>query len=315
MNWITRNRLFAALWVCALALVLSACAANGEEGAADGGKLKVTTTIGMITDVVKEVGGEHVEVTGLMGEGTDPHLFKATQGDIRRLEDADLIFYNGLHLEAQLGEVLEKMSEDRPVIAVSKDVDRSMLHAGDPALDEEYDPHIWFDVSLWMQAVETVTAALAEQDPDHAEAYRSNADAYLAEMEELHQYARDQIALIPEQQRVLITAHDAFGYFGSAYGIRVMGLQGMSTASEAGVKDVTQLRDFIIENNIKAIFVESSVSEENIKAVIEGAKSKGHEVKIGGTLYSDAMGPADTPEGTYLGMVRHNVDTIVTALK
>lgn len=302
-----KNVWFAFVMILAFGVLATACGTNEET--ADG-KLKVTSTIGMITDVARHIGGEHVNVTGLMKEGTDPHLYKATQGDIKRLESADLILYNGLHLEAAMAEVIGNM--DKPTVAVGEHIDVSRLIG---ASDYPYDPHIWFDVQLWMQASEAIRDALIEQDPDNEQSYRDNAEAYLAKLQELDDYARTQIASIPKESRVMITAHDAFSYFGKAYDIDVRGLQGISTASEAGVKDVADLRDFIIERGIKAIFVETSVSGASIEAVIEGAKAKGYDLKEGGSLFSDAMGAEGTEEGTYIGMVRHNVDTIVGALK
>ncbi len=276
--------------------------------------IKATTTIGMISDIVKQVGGENVEVTGLMKAGVDPHLYKASQGDIKLLDHADIIFYNGLHLEGKMVEILEKIGESKPAVAVSDSIDPKTLRSGDQT-GTQYDPHIWFNVQHWMKATEKVRDTLIELAPDHKAVFESNAEAYLKQLKELDQYAKDQIASIPEASRVLVTAHDAFGYFGDAYGIEVMGLQGMSTASEYGSKDVSELRDFLVEKKIKAVFVESSVPKKAIEAVIQGAKEKGHTIAIGGELFSDAMGPEGTPEGTYIGMVRHNVDTIVKALK
>lgn len=304
-------------WIGIILLVLSmtvwsACTAAPSDV---NGKVKVTATIGMITDIVREVGGERVAVTGLMPAGVDPHLYKASQGDIRRLEDADIIFYNGLFLEGKMAEILALMSKEKPTYAVTDNIPRDRLLQGDPELEEEFDPHVWFDVSLWMMAVEKVRDELMQFDSEHEEVYRANADRYLERLEELHAYAKEQIARIPEQSRVLVTAHDAFGYFGEAYQIEVIGLQGLSTASEAGSKDVTDLRDLLVDRNIKAVFVESSVPKTYIEAVIEGARQKGHEVVIGGELYSDAMGEEGTPEGTYVGMVEHNIKTIVEALQ
>lgn len=295
-------------------LVLSAC---GESvGPNDDGKLRITATTGMIADAARQVGGDYVEVTGLMGAGIDPHLYKASQGDVRKLDHADIIFYNGLHLEGKMGEIFEKLESKKPVVAVASNLKEAQLLSDAAATGEAaHDPHIWFDVRLWMSAVEVIRDALAEKDPEHAEQYASNADAYLTEMEKLDAYARDQIASIPEERRILVTAHDAFGYFGKAYGLQVTGLQGMNTMSEYGSKDVSGLRDFLVDNGIKAVFIESSVSSKSIESVIEGAKKLGHEVVIGGELFSDAMGDAGTPEGTYLGMVKHNVDAIVEALK
>jgi len=304
--------------LCITSAVLTACGSGGgsESGHASGGALKITTTIGMITDVVRQIGGEHVEVTGLMKSNVDPHLFKASHGDIKRLEEAEIIFYNGLHLEGKMIDILEKMADRKTTVAVSDYVDRAELRTGaENGLDTEYDPHIWFNVKHWMKAAESIRDTLKERDPDHAADYDRNAAAYLAQLRELDDETAAQIATIPEQARVLVTAHDAFGYFGDAYGLQVMGLQGISTASEAGTKDVTDLRDFLVRNRIKAVFIESSVPRKAIDAVIQGAREQGHELAIGGELFSDAMGEDGTPEGTYIGMVRHNVNTIVNALK
>lgn len=306
------KRLLLVLAIAVLALMASACSKEAFQNSE--GKLKITTTIGMITDAVKIIGGDHVEVVGLMGTGVDPHLYKASQGDIAKLDQAELIFYNGLHLEGKMVDIFEQMAKKKPTIAVSDNIGRSMLRAGDEEMGE-FDPHIWFDVRLWISAVETIRDGLIEHDAAHADAYRKNAEAYLAELEALHQEVTEQIASIPEESRVLVTAHDAFGYFGDAYGIEVMGLQGLSTASEAGTKDVSDLRDYLVDKKIKAVFIETSVPDKAIKAVIQGAKEKNHEIQIGGELFSDAMGEDGTPEGTYIGMVKHNVSTIVNALK
>jgi manganese/zinc/iron transport system substrate-binding protein len=305
-----------AIALVVLVVVMSAC---GEQKSSTGGsaegKVRATATIGMISDLVRNVGGEHVEVSGIMKAGVDPHLYKASEGDIGKLDQADIIFYNGLHLEGKMVEILEKMAKDKPAVAVSNNIPASKLLAGDPKQGTEYDPHIWFNVQHWMSAVEIIRDELVKIDPSHADAYKENAEQYLKKLEELDAYAKEQIASIPEKQRVLVTAHDAFGYFGEAYSIKVMGLQGISTASEAGTRDVTVLRDYLVDNKIKAVFIESSVPRKAIDAVVQGAKEKGHTIVIGGELYSDAMGEEGTEEGTYIGMVRHNVDTIVKALK
>jgi manganese/zinc/iron transport system substrate-binding protein len=268
----------------------------------------------MIADIVENVGGERVEVTALMGPGVDPHLYKASEGDVIELQGADVIFYNGLHLEAQMGDVLERLNEfGIKTVAVTDQIDRSLLQAP-PQFQGNYDPHVWFDVTLWMKAVEQVRETLVELDPASRSRYEVNAEAYLAELAELHQYVLDQASLIPPDQHVLITAHDAFNYFGRAYGFEVRGLQGISTEAQAGTADVQALAKFIAERQIPAIFVESSVPQRNIEAVQAAVRARGFEVKIGGSLFSDAMGSEGTPEGTYLGMVRHNIDTIVAAL-
>ncbi len=308
---VVNRRVSMSMLLLLIAALISGCAATEAKN----DKVRVTTTIGMIKDIVDQVGGEHVSVIGLMPSGVDPHLYKATQGDIKRLEDAQIIFYNGLHLEGKMAEILAQLSKKKPVYAVTESIPKERLLQGDLESETEFDPHVWFNVELWMMAVESVRDRLIEYDPEQEAAYRANAEAYLSQLQQLHQKAIDQLASIPEASRVLVTAHDAFGYFGEAYGIEVMGLQGLSTASEAGTKDVTELRDLLVERKIKAVFVESSVSPKYIEAVIQGAKEKGHELVIGGELFSDAMGAEGTPEGTYIGMVEHNVRTITNALK
>ncbi|MGG1600681.1 metal ABC transporter solute-binding protein, Zn/Mn family [Paenibacillus naphthalenovorans] len=310
------KRFIMTLLFLGLAIALAACGAPKETGgnAAAGGKIQVVSTTGMIHDLVKQVGGEHVEAQALMQPGVDPHLYKASQGDLRKLEQAELIFYNGLHLEGKMIDIFEQMAKSKPTVPVTKNIAESELLASDDQ-GMEHDPHVWFNVRHWISATETIRDELVKLDAAHADSYKNNAEAYIIQLEELDQYVKTQIANIPEQQRVLVTAHDAFGYFGKAYGIQVRGLQGMNTASEYGSKDVSELRDYLVANKIKAIFVESSVPKKSIEAVIEGAKRQGHDIRIGGELFSDAMGEEGTPEGTYLGMVRHNVDTIVKALK
>ncbi|MEB6550311.1 zinc ABC transporter substrate-binding protein [Heyndrickxia sporothermodurans] len=294
--------------------LLSACTKVSTDSKPIDGKIKVTTTIGMIKDIVDHVGGNHVKTIGLMKSGVDPHLYKASQGDIKKLEDADMIFYNGLHLEGKMVDIFEKLAKKKTTVPVSKNIPETDLRVWDDGT-EGYDPHIWFNVKHWITATETVRDELIKFDSKHKENYVNNADEYIEKLKELDQYTTEKIASIPKESRVLVTAHDAFGYFGDAYEIKVMGLQGISTASEYGAKDVSQLRDFLVDKKIKAVFVESSVPKKAINAVVEGAKKKGHEVKIGGELYSDAMGKEGTDEGTYIGMVKHNVDTIVNALK
>ena len=301
------------LAVLTFALLLSACAT--ESASNSNGKLNIVTTTGMIADITKNVGGEHVEVTALMGPGVDPHLYKASEGDVRRLQEANIVFYNGLHLEAQMGEVLEKMNEfGIKTVAVTNKIDPSLLQSP-PQFAGNYDPHVWFDVTLWMKAVEQVKETLAETDPANASEYEANATAYLTELEELHQYVLTQAETIPADKRIIITAHDAFSYFGRAYGFDVRGLQGISTESQAGTADVQDLANFIVEKQIPAIFVESSVPQRNVEAVQAAVQAQGFDVQIGGSLFSDAMGSEGTPEGTYIGMVKHNIDIIAAALK
>jgi len=297
------------------ALFLAAGCDPKAQGDVAGRKIRVTTTIGMVADTVRNVGGERVEVTALMGPGVDPHLYKASEGDIARLSEADLILYGGLNLEGKMGEIFQKMqAAGKPTVAVSEAVDRSLLREP-PEFQGHPDPHIWFDVSMWEQTVPAVVEALAKVDPGSRSLYEQNGAAYEGRLKELHGYCKQQLAAIPKPQRVLLTAHDAFGYFGRAYDVEVLGLQGISTASDYGLKDIQDKVNLIVSRKVKAVFVESSVPRRSIEAVVAGAKARGHEVKIGGTLFSDAMGAAGTPEGTYEGMVRFNVDTIVRALK
>ncbi len=293
-------------------LVILGCDKKAPDTLTDR-KVRVVATIGMITDVVKNVGGEDVEVVGMMGPGVDPHLYKPSAKDIQRLNSAQIIFYNGLHLEAKLGDVLAKMSGDTKSVAVTDGIDKTHL-LSPPEFDRQYDPHLWFDVTLWMKVVEKVRDTLIEVDIDNEGTYQDNAERYLTKLTELHQYVKTQAERVPPEQRVLVTAHDAFNYFGQAYGFEVRGLQGISTVSEAAISDVRELATFIAERQIPAIFVESSVPSRSLEAVKAAVKSKGFDVQIGGELFSDAMGNEGTPEGTYIGMVKHNIDTIVKAL-
>jgi manganese/zinc/iron transport system substrate-binding protein len=290
---------------------LPAC--QPPENVGNEGKLQVVCTTGMIADAVSRVAGDLAGVESLMGPGVDPHLYKASQGDLAKLGGADMIFYNGLHLEGKMGEILEKVGKRMPVIAVSEGVDQSRLLELE-GFSGTYDPHIWFDVQLWSQVVVFIGEKLAAQDPAHADTYRQRAAAYRDELARIDEWVRSELGKVPAEQRVLITAHDAFAYFGRAYGVEVRGLQGISTMSEYGLRDVSDLVEFISSRRIPAIFVESSVPAKSLEAVAEGCRQRGHEVAIGGTLYSDAMGAAGTPEGTYTGMVKANVQTIVQAL-
>ncbi|WP_404347358.1 zinc ABC transporter substrate-binding protein [Sutcliffiella horikoshii] len=296
----------------AISLGLTACSsgANSDENET----IQVTTTIAQIADIVENIGGDKVKVESLMGPGIDPHLYKASQGDLSKLNDADIIFYNGLRLEGRMGDILNKMAEEKPTIPVAESVPSDLLLKAEGETDK-MDPHIWFDISLWLYAVEEVKNTLVEEDEENAAYYEKNAEAYINELKELDAYAKEQIATIPPESRVLVTAHDAFQYFGEAYDMEVTGLQGLSTDAEFGLNDVRSIVDLLVERDIKAVFVESSISEDSINAVVQGAESRGHTVKIGGELYSDAMGAAGTETGTYLGMFRHNIETIVDSLK
>jgi len=274
--------------------------------------IKVVCTTGMVADLAKQLGGQHVDVVQLMGEGVDPHLYKTSPGDVSQMNSADIILYSGLHLEGKMSDLFARMAKKKEIFAVTaKTKPNRILHneADTP------DPHVWFDVALWSDAMLVVRDALAAFDPPHAEEYRASADAYQKQLVGLDEYARHEIASIPEKQRVMVTAHDAFRYFGRAYEIEVRGIQGINTEGEASVKEINNLVNLLVLRKIKAVFVESSVSERNIRALIEGCRARDHEITIGGELFSDAMGKDGTPEGTYAGMVKHNVDTIVRALK
>lgn len=297
-----------------LALAAGCAAPAGEEAARREGPLRVVTTTGLIGDAARAVAGPHAEVESLMSTGVDPHLYKASESDVRKLAEADLILYNGLHLEGKMADVLVKMARSRPVVAVTEEIPEELLREP-PELAGQYDPHVWFDVSLWRRTLEPIVRELSALDPAHAADYRANADRFAAELEALDTWVEERAAELPPERRLLVTAHDAFGYFGRRYGFEVVGIQGISTVSEAGLQDVERVVDLVVERRVPALFVESSVPRRAIEAVQAAVRSRGHEVTIGGELYSDSMGPAGTEAGTYPGMVRHNVDTIVDALK
>jgi manganese/zinc/iron transport system substrate-binding protein len=285
----------------------------GEAGAVEG-TIQATTTTTMITDLVERVGGDEVEVTGLMGPGVDPHLYEASQGDIEALQAADAVFYNGLFLEGQMEEILEQIGQRTPTVRVTEAIPEDrLLESVDYA--GQNDPHVWFDVTMWQTTVDPVVEQLSELKPESAEDFEQRGEEYKQEMEEVHSYVEEEISTIPEGQRVMVTAHDAFRYFGEQYGVEVQGLQGLSTESEAGTGDVRELADFLVENEIPAVFVESSIPRRNVEAVQAAAEAQGWDLEIPDeVLYSDAMGDPGTEEGTYPGMVRHNVETIVGAL-
>lgn len=297
----------------ALAILHFGCSERSDKPV-DSGHLNAVATTGMIADLVGKIGAERVAVTGLMGPGVDPHYYKATQGDLRHLTEADVIFYNGLFLEGKLDGIFQKMARTKTVVAVSRTIPEGQLRKP-TEFEGNYDPHIWFDVDLWRSAIAVVVATLSEVDPGGAGRFAANGRQYSESLAELDAWVHDQIRQIPDHRRVLVTAHDAFGYFGRAYGMEVIGLQGISTVAEYGVNDVRNLVDLIVTRRIPAIFVESSVPERSINAVREGAMARGHKVAVGGTLYSDAMGESGSGADTYVGMFRSNVNTLVKALK
>lgn len=272
----------------------------------------VVTTIGMIADIAAQIAGPHGEVVALMGPGSDPHLYTPRRADIARLSRADLILYHGLQLEGNTNEALKAQRSRVPVVAVGERIAESYpILAGDAGGP---DPHVWMDVAAWKIAVDVIAEALISKDPGNADEYRAEARRIVEEMEELDRRVAEAMETVPERNRVLVTAHDAFSYFGRAYGIEVRGIQGISTESEAGLRDINQLVDLLVERRIPAVFVESTVPQRAVRSLVEGAASRGHQVSIGGELHSDALGPAGSEGATYIGMIRHNCRTIVAAL-
>jgi len=302
------------------AMVLAGCSNIGErEGLTVGskGEVRAVTTTNFITDLVHQVGGDRVEVIGLMGPGVDPHLYKASAGDVEDLRKADVIFYGGLYLEAKMEDVFEEVGESKPVFAVTDRMPRSRLldaPSGAPQ-DEEYDPHVWFDVSLWKYAVDEVEAGLIEVDPAGASTYRANARRYRRKLDALDREVARRLRSIPAGRRVLVTSHDAFRYLGRRYGIDVAAIQGLSTAAEATTADIERVAGTIADRGVKAVFVESSVPPQTIDAVLASARKRGQDAIIGGELFSDAAGREGTPEGTYVGMLRSNVEHLVEGLR
>ena len=278
------------------------------------GKLKVVVTTSMLTDLVKNIGGDLIELQGLMGAGVDPHLYKASEGDVSKLFNADVIFYNGLHLEGKLVAVFEKMEAQKTTVALGEFLAKEGL-IGSDYFASNYDPHVWFNIQYFKEFSDKVTSVLSEKDPKNASSYTVNNLAFQQELDLLHSAVVNTIATLAPEKRILVTAHDAFNYFGKAYGFKVVGLQGLSTATEAGVQDVQKLSEYIIANKVKAIFIESSVPRRTIEALEAAVLSKGHQVSIGGSLYSDALGDGGSVEGTYVGMFLYNVKTIVNALQ
>lgn len=296
--------------ICLFVIFLVACKAPTKSS----GKLKVVVTTTMLTDLVKNIGGDLIDLQGLMGAGVDPHLYKASEGDVSKLFNADVIFYNGLHLEGKLVAVFEKMETQKTTVALGEFLAKEGL-IGSDYFASNYDPHVWFNIQYFKEFSDKVTSVLSEKDPKNAASFTANNLAFQQKLDLLHTAVVNTIATLAPEKRILVTAHDAFNYFGKAYGFKVVGLQGLSTATEAGVQDVQKLSEYIIANKVKAIFIESSVPRRTIEALQEAVLSKGHQVSIGGSLYSDALGDADSVEGTYVGMFLYNIKTIVNALQ
>ncbi|ADB54159.1 metal ABC transporter solute-binding protein, Zn/Mn family [Conexibacter woesei] len=308
----------AALGTLGIAL-LAGC--GSSEGTAAGAtvpvdrKVAVTTTTNFITDTVRQIGGDRVEVTGLMGPGVDPHLYKASARDVADLRDADVVFYGGLHLEGKMGDLLGKLAEKQTTTAVMEEIPERDLLEPPAGLNAEHDPHVWFDVANWKVVARTIADTLKQKDPAHAAEYDERLAAYLRELDATDRYVERRIAEIPPRQRVLITSHDAFQYFGKRYAIDVAGIQGISTVAEATTADVQRIAQLIADRDVKAVFIESSVPRQTIDAVLAAAEQKGADAHVGGELYTDAAGDEGTPEGTYIGMVRANADKIAEGLR
>lgn len=308
-------------WVKGLALMagvvsLAACGNEQTDEVSEDNPLNVVATTSMIADLMETIGGEKVSVEGLMGPGVDPHEYQPSTSDVNAMQEADIVAYNGLMLEAGFVEAFEQLDERGVFTIVMADAlnEGDLLDPEEDEEDLEYDPHIWFSVSHWETITTYVADQLSEKDPDNEDYYQANAEAYLVELGELRTYIEERIEEVPEQSRYLVTAHDAFQYFGEEFNFEVVGLQGLNTQTEAGTGDISQLADFLVDNEINAVFVESSVSPRNIEALIEAAGSRGHEVVNAGELYSDALGSEEDDAETYIKMYRANIDTIVDGL-
>ena len=302
-----------------LSLTLASCAPsssqNGTGSTSGSSSLSIIATTSIVADLVVHIGGEHVDVNSLMGPGIDPHLYKASEGDVIKMAQADIIFYNGLHLEGKMTDVFEQMKRNGIyTYEIAREALPDSLLIASTSFSGTHDPHVWFDVSLWAMCAQYVSETLSALKPEAAEYFASQANTYIAELDTLEAYIEEQVAQVPDEQRVLITSHDAFGYFGKAYGFNVRALQGLSTISEAGTADVQELASFVAERQIPALFIESSVSPRGIEAVKAAVEARDFQVAIGGFLYSDALGDPNGPERTYIGTARHNIDTIVEGL-
>jgi manganese/zinc/iron transport system substrate-binding protein len=300
-------------WLLLAVVIVSFLGCDATEEKASGGPYTVVCTVGMVSDVVRQVAGERAKIVSLLGTGVDPHSYRPTRDDIVQLQKADVVFYAGLRLEGKLSDVLQSLGEKKPVFAVADAIDPARLLSPEGG-HGAHDPHVWMDASLWTETAGVVAKHLSAYDPTHAAEYEANAKAFVEKCKALHDYGKSALATVPPESRLLVTSHDAFSYFGRAYNIEVMGVQGISTESEANIKSINALVDLLVARKVKAVFVESSVSAKNVQAIIEGARSRGHPVIIGGELYSDAMGEEGTYEGTYLGMIDHNITIVTRAL-
>lgn len=313
-NLLNSHRNIFFIFLLSLLLLFISC--GGEDQGSEEKETSIpyiVCTTGMIGDVTANILGDEAQVKVLMGPGVDPHLYKATQGDLAELRKADVILYNGHHLEGKMGELFEKLSQTRTTIPVTEQIPEEKLNIVDSERGT-VDPHLWFDVSLWIEVSRGIRDTLFQLYPDLKQSRGDTADAYLQELQKLDEWVESELNTIPEQQRILISAHDAYEYFGKRYDLQVKGLQGLSTVAQYSLKDVSDLVDFIIDNRIPAIFLESVVPERSMKAVIEGCEKRDYQLKLGGTLFADAMGEEGSPEGTYIGMVEYNVNLITDAL-
>src|SRR5438309_475416 len=289
------------------ALLLVQCKYDAQMNTPKQYTIVVTTSI--IADSVRRIVGDHITVYALMGPSVDPHLYRARESDVHKLAEADLVLYNGLHLEGKMGQVLEGMQRFTRTVAVAQNIDTTKLRIADFAT--VYDPHIWFDVSLWIVVVRKIQQCVIALDSVHEDIYKKNGDDYVAELEQLHAYVQKRVNEIEQEKRILITAHDAFGYFGASYGFEVVGLQGLSTDCDISTKDIQQLADYIVQHKIPTIFVETSIPQRSIAAVQNAVRARGWNVTIGPELYSDALGDGTTSASSYIGMVKYNVDAVV----
>lgn len=310
MKKISRQGLVLAGLIMLVSAILSACS-NEASSDRDPNKIHVVTTIAQIAEPMKIIGGEHVQVTSLMGSGVDPHLYQATTGDISKLDQGDIILYSGLHLEANMLKAFDELGKSKPVVAISEQIDSEKLLKDE---NGAVDPHVWFDIDLWKEALHAATEELIAFAPQYEADFTANQEQYFSALDQLKETSMAKLNEIPEEQRVLVTAHDAFGYFGRLMGIEVIGLQGLSTESEIGLTDIEETIDILQQYQVPAVFIESSINPDSIQAVIEGANKGGLDVQLGGELFSDAMGEESTDEGTYIGMYTHNVETIYKAL-
>ncbi|HKJ36952.1 MAG TPA: zinc ABC transporter substrate-binding protein [Solirubrobacterales bacterium] len=308
-----RGALLAATAVLAGSLIASGCGSDAASSPGAGGEIKVVATTNWHTDLAKLIGGDRVSVEGLMGPGVDPHLYVATAGDVKTLAGADVAIRNGLELEGKMDEVFEEIGRSTSVVSVGEAVPEERLIPIEGATGE-FDPHIWFDPANWALAAEAVAKAFKEADPDHADEYEERLADFQAELDRTDEQIDEQIEAIPERSRVLVTSHDAFSYFAQAYGMEVEAIQGKSTASEATTADIERVADAIAAGNLAAVFIESSVPQQTIDAVLAAAEQRGQQVRIGGELYGDALGDPGSPDGTYTGAVQHNADAISKGL-